>query len=160
MIGRVKRILIVEDNADLRDLLTIVIRRLGYEAAIATTGEEAVEHTPAIKPDLILMDIGLPNLNGVEATLQIKANPATKDIPVVILSALPMSTHGSHALEAGAAEILQKPVRVSDLEHALMKYSGMENGRTQSSRDSSVAHTRSQDSSVRRFVKMEPKTSL
>ncbi len=84
MVCGTKKILIVEDNADLRDLLTIVIRRLGHEVAIAITGEEAVEHASAMKPDLILMDIGLPNLNGVEATKQIKADPTTKHIPVVI----------------------------------------------------------------------------
>ncbi len=117
-----KKILIVEDNADLRDLLTVIIRRLGHEAAIAITGEEAVEHTSAMKPDLILMDIGLPHLNGVEATIQIKADPTTKDIPVVILSALPMSSHGRHAIEAGAVEILQKPVSVPDLEQVLLRY--------------------------------------
>lgn len=58
-----KKILIVEDNADLCELLTIVIRRLGHEVAIAITGEEAVERASAMKPDLILMDIRLPKLN-------------------------------------------------------------------------------------------------
>jgi two-component system, cell cycle response regulator DivK len=118
-----KKILIVEDNADLRDLLTIVIRRLGHEVAVAITGEEAVERASAIKPDLILMDIRLPNLNGVEATKQIKADPSTKDIPVVILSAFSMSSHGRHAIEAGAVEVLQKPVSATDIEQVLIKYS-------------------------------------
>lgn len=121
-----KRILIVEDNPDLRDLLTIVIRRLGHEVAIAITGEEAVEHAPAIKPDLILMDIVLPKLNGVEATKRIKAHPATKNVPVVILSALSISQHGSNAIEAGAVEVLQKPVLVTDLEQVVTKYLYME----------------------------------
>jgi CheY-like chemotaxis protein len=117
-----KKILIVDDNPDLRDLLSVFIRGLGHEVAIAITGEEAVERASAMKPDLILMDIGLPKFNGVEATIQIKASPTTKDIPVVILSAFPMSRHGRHAIEAGAVEILQKPFRVSDLEQVLMKY--------------------------------------
>ncbi len=117
-----KTILIVEDNADLRELLTIVVRRLGHEVVVATTGEEAVERASDIKPDLIFMDIRLPNLNGVEATIRIKANPATEDIPVVILSALPMSSHGRNAMEAGAVEFMQKPVRVADLEKVLIKY--------------------------------------
>jgi CheY-like chemotaxis protein len=123
MVCGTKKILIVEDNADLSDLLTIIIRRLGYEVDIAITGEEAVERAFAMKPDLILMDISLPSLNGVEATIQIKADPAIKGIPVVILSALPMSPHGRHAIEAGAVEILQKPVRLTDLEQVLIKYS-------------------------------------
>lgn len=123
MVCGTKKILIVEDNADLRDLLTTVIRRLGHEVAIASTGEEAVERASAMKPDLILMDIGLPKLSGVEATIQIKADPATKDIPVVVLSALPLSSHGRRTIEAGAVEVLQKPIRVTDLEQVLIKYS-------------------------------------
>ena len=140
-----KKILIVEDNPDLRELLTIIIRRLGYEVAIAVTGDEAVARASGMKPDLILMDVGLPKLNGVEATIEIKANPATKDIPVVILSALPMSSHGRHAIEAGAVEILQKPVRVADLEQVLRKYTCSESRAATESSTNSVRAKRSQE---------------
>lgn len=137
MVCGTKKILVVEDNADLRDLLTMVIRRLGHEVAIAITGEEAVERASAMKPDLILMDIRLPKLNGLEATKQIKADPSTKDIPVVILSAFSMSSHGRHAIEAGAVEVLQKPVRATDLEQVLLKYScRVDTAATESSSDS------------------------
>ena len=143
-----KKILIVEDTADLRDLLTIVISRLGHEVAIASTGKEAVEHASAIKPDLILMDIGLPNLNGVEATKQIKAEPATKHIPVVILSALPMSPHGRHAIEAGAVEILQKPVSIIDLEQTLIKHTCREHKAAMQSSKNSVSAKHQQTSNI------------
>lgn len=116
-----KKILIVEDNADLRELLTIIIRRLGYEVAVAITGEDAVAQA-AMKPNLILMDVGLPKFNGVEATIQIKAEPTTKHIPVVILSGLPMCSHGKDGIKAGAEEVMQKPVSVTDIEQILSKY--------------------------------------
>lgn len=122
MVCTVKKILIVEDNADLRDLLTIVIRRLGYEVAVAITGEEAVARAAVMKPSLILMDVGLPKFNGFEATIRIKADPTTKQIPVVILSALPMCSHGNNGLKAGAVEVMQKPVSVTDIEQILSKY--------------------------------------
>jgi two-component system, cell cycle response regulator DivK len=140
-----KTILIVEDNADLRELLTIIIRRLGYEVAIAITGDEAVARASGMKPDLILMDIGLPKLDGVEATIQIKADPASKDIPVVILSALPMSSHGKHAIEAGAAAILRKPVRVADLEQVLIKYTCAESKATTESAGDCVSAKQSRE---------------
>ncbi len=145
-----KRILIVEDNPDLRDLLTIVIRRLGHEVAIAITGEEAVEHAAAIKPDLILMDIVLPKLNGVEAIKRIKAHPATKNVPVVILSALSISSHGGNAIEAGAVEILQKPIRVTDLEQVVTKYLYTEDkAATELSEDSVTGKRLQQTSTIR-----------
>lgn len=117
-----KTILLVEDNADLRELLTGIIRRLGYEVVVATTGEEAVERAFTMRPDSILMDIGLPKLNGAEATVKIKGNPATKHIPIVILSAHGLCPDITCALEAGAAEILQKPVRIPELQKVLSKH--------------------------------------
>ncbi len=103
--------------------MTLLCPACGYQWMwSAITGEQAVEHAPAIEPDLILMDIGLPKLNGIEAMTRIKANPATKDIPVVILSALPMCSHGKDTIEAGAAEVLLKPVRITDLQNVLIKY--------------------------------------
>ena len=117
-----KKILIVEDNADLCELLTIVIRRLGHEVAIAITGQEAVERASTMRPDLILMDIGLPILNGVEATVKIKGDPATKYIPIVIVSALGMCPDIKRALEAGAAQFVQKPVTVAEIRAILTQY--------------------------------------
>ncbi len=122
MVRGVKKILIVEDNADLRDLLTIIIRRLGYEVAVAITGEEAVAQAPVMKPNLILMDVGLPKFNGFEATIRIKADPTTKHIPVVILTGLPTCSYGKDGLKAGAVEVMQKPISVTDLQQVLNEY--------------------------------------
>lgn len=122
IVSKMKHILIVEDNANMCDLLTIIITRLGYEVAVAVNGEEAVERASAIRPELILMDIGLPKLNGIEATRQIKADPSTKDIPVVILTALPMFPHGTRGIEAGAVEVLHKPFSFTDIRNVLIKY--------------------------------------
>jgi two-component system, cell cycle response regulator DivK len=117
-----KTILLVEDNSDLRQLLTKIIGRLGYEVVAATTGEEAVERAFAMRPDLIIMDICLPKLNGAEATAKIKGNATTKHIPIVILSALQLRPELKCALEAAAAEILQKPVRVAELQEVISKH--------------------------------------
>lgn len=117
-----KTVLLVEDNNDLRELLTIIIRTLGHEVFAVITGEEAVERASAVRPDLIIMDINLPKLNGAEATVRIKQNPCTKDIPIVIQSALQMCPDIKRALEAGAVEVLQKPVSVPEFQELLHKY--------------------------------------
>lgn len=120
--GNRKKILLVEDNADLRELLAVIISQLGHEIVVAISGEEGVERACEIQPDLILMDIGLPKLNGSEATLRIKHHPETKHIPIVILTALPNCPSTQHAVESGAAEILQKPVTVPRIQELLSKY--------------------------------------
>ncbi len=115
-------ILLVEDNADLRELLTIAFNYLGYDVVIATNGEDAVKQASASQPDLILMDINLPKLNGAEATVKIKQNPETMHIPIVILTALGMSADTKRALESGAAEFLRKPITIPKLEEVLRKH--------------------------------------
>ncbi len=117
-----KTILLVEDNADLRELLTKALRYSGYDVVIATTGEEAVKQASSSQPDLILMDINLPKFNGAEATVKIKENRETTHIPIVILTALGKSVDTKHALEAGAAEILQKPIMLPRLREVLHKH--------------------------------------
>lgn len=118
-----KRILIVEDNADCRELLRLIItRQLGCEVVEAATGLAAVEQASATHPDLILMDLGLPGINGAEATERIKANPAIKDIPIVINTAFNATDLTKRALAAGAAEILHKPIELIVLRDTLRKY--------------------------------------
>jgi CheY-like chemotaxis protein len=117
-----KKVLIVEDNADWRLVLSRSVERAGYEAVSATTGREAVEKASTARPALILMDIGLPLMNGGEATAMIKANAATKNIPVVIQTAYGSSSFTEHAVKAGAAEVLQKPIKIQEIERVLCKY--------------------------------------
>ena len=100
--GKKKRILIVEDNADCRELLRLIItRQLGCEVVEAATGLAAVDQASATHPDLILMDLGLPGMSGVEAPERIKANPAIKDIPIVINTAFNATDLTRRALAAG-----------------------------------------------------------
>jgi len=118
-----KKILIVEDNADCRELLRLIItRQLGCEVIEAATGLAAVEQACATHPDLILMDLGLPGINGAEATERIKANPAIRDIPIVINTAFSATDMTKRALAAGAAEILHKPIELIVLRDTLHKY--------------------------------------
>ena len=120
-----KTVLIVEDNESLRDLLAFIIKVSGYEPATAINGQDAVEKALAVRPDLILMDLGLPKLDGVEATKQIKAAPSTKEIPVVILTAFPMIPCGVAAIKAGASEVLRKPASVAAIQSILAKYASV-----------------------------------
>ena len=118
-----KKILIVEDNADCRELLRLIItRQLGCEVVEAATGLAAVDQASATHPDLILMDLGLPGISGAEATERIKANPAIKDIPIVINTAFSATELTRRALAAGAAEILHKPIELMVLRDTLRKY--------------------------------------
>src|SRR5206468_6306948 len=107
-----KRVLVVEDNGDWRDLLRLMIERAGHEVFEVTTGLEAVHRASSVNPDLILMDLGLPGMSGDEAIGCLKTDPATRDIPVVVQTAWNAGTHTNNALEAGAAEVLHKPIEV------------------------------------------------
>ena len=117
-----KKVLVVEDNSDWRLLLSIVIERAGYDVISATTGRDGVALALSKQPDLIFMDLGLPELSGDEATAQIKANEGTKHIPVVIQTAFGAGPIAQRAIDAGAAEILHKPIAISAIQATVKKY--------------------------------------
>jgi CheY-like chemotaxis protein len=117
-----KKVLIVEDDPDWRGLLSMIVQRSGYDAISATNGREAVAMAGLKTPDLILMDLGLPEMTGDEATAQIKGDRGTKDIPVVIQTAFGSGPNSKRALEVGAAEIMQKPISISQVKAILKKY--------------------------------------
>ncbi|MGH9040006.1 MAG: response regulator [Acidimicrobiia bacterium] len=104
------RILLVEDNEMNRDMLARRLERKGHEVIVAVDGEEAVASAGSQKPDLILMDMSLPVLDGWEATRRIKADTATAGIPVIALTAHAMSGDRQRALEAGCDDYDTKPV--------------------------------------------------
>ncbi len=110
-----KRILMVEDEPKNMKLLRDLLQKFGYETVEATDGEQGVELTRKIKPDLILMDIMMPKLDGFEATRILKADISTKDIPVVALTAFAMSGDKERALAAGCDGYITKPVDVNVL---------------------------------------------
>jgi CheY-like chemotaxis protein len=103
------KILIAEDERDIRDLVAFTLRFAGHEVVVATNGEEAVEMAPQVNPDLILMDVRMPRMTGYEACKVMKANPDIKDIPIVFLTARGQESEIQQGLEAGAEEYLLKP---------------------------------------------------
>jgi len=104
------KLLLVEDNPDNRDMLSRRLQRKGYEVAIAVDGLAGVQMSESEKPDLILMDMSLPGIDGWTATTRIKANPATHGIPVIALTAHAMSGDRDKAMQAGGDEFDSKPV--------------------------------------------------
>ena len=104
------RILLVEDNEMNRDMLSRRLVRRGFEVLLAEDGEEAVAVADRERPDLILMDLSLPVLDGWEATRRLKRAEATAGIPVLALTAHAMSTDRNRALEAGCNDYDTKPV--------------------------------------------------
>ena len=117
-----KKILLVEDNDEIRELLALFMKRLGYKVFEATTGVEAIDLASTVQPDLIMMDLRLPEMNGAEATAHLKANPSTRDVPLLVVTASGSSTDRRRALDAGAAEILLKPIDVTTLSNVLRRY--------------------------------------
>lgn len=109
------RILLVEDNEMNRDMLSRRLARKGYETLIAVDGQEGIDKAASERPDLILMDMSLPVLDGWAATGQLKQDEATRSIPVIGLSAHAMSGDREKALEAGCDDYDTKPVELSRL---------------------------------------------
>lgn len=109
------KILLVEDNEMNRDMLSRRLNRNGFEVVIAVNGQEGVELAASAKPDLILMDMSLPILDGWEATRQVKANPETKGIPVIALTAHAMVQDKERAMAAGCDEFDTKPIELPRL---------------------------------------------
>jgi two-component system, cell cycle response regulator DivK len=104
------KILLVEDNEMNRDMLSRRLERRGYEVIIAIDGAQGVALTTSERPDLILMDMSLPIMDGWEATRQLKANPLTQKIPTIALTAHAMSGDREKALEAGCDDYDTKPI--------------------------------------------------
>lgn len=105
-----KRILLVEDNAVNRRLAQFLLKSKGYEVWEATTAPEAFATLKERRPDLILMDIQLPEVDGLTATRHLKADPTTQDIPVVAVTSYAMKGDETRALEAGCSGYVTKPI--------------------------------------------------
>ena len=104
------KLLLVEDNEMNRDMLSRRLERRGYRVLIATDGEQGVTLAHGEKPDLILMDMSLPVLDGWSATRQLKAAPETRNIPIVALTAHAMPADQQKAREAGCDDYDTKPI--------------------------------------------------
>lgn len=120
-----KTVLVVEDHADTRELLRLCIRHAGYEVVEAATGVEAMDRVRYRHPDLIVMDLGLPELSGDQVIEQLRADPATQDIPVVVNSAYPPdSTLVRRATAAGVSDVLRKPITFNTLRQTVDRFLG------------------------------------
>ncbi len=110
-----KRVLLVEDNEDNRIVYSTILRHFGYSVTEALNGEEGIAKARSEKPDLILMDISIPIIDGWEATQVLKHDPATQNIPIIALTAHAMSGDREKALEAGCDDYDTKPVELARL---------------------------------------------
>ncbi len=112
---QVTKILLVEDNEMNRDMLSRRLVRKTYEVLVAVDGRESVEVARSEAPDLILMDMSLPVMDGWEATRQLKASPETQAIPIIALTAHAMSGDREKAMEAGCDDYDTKPIELPHL---------------------------------------------
>jgi two-component system cell cycle response regulator DivK len=109
MVSNGKTVLLVEDNEDNRIVYSTILRHFGYQVSEALNGEEGIAKARAEKPDLILMDISIPIIDGWEATQVLKHDPATRDIPIIALTAHALASDREKAMEVGCDGYLAKP---------------------------------------------------
>ncbi|HLA07079.1 MAG TPA: response regulator [Anaerolineales bacterium] len=113
------RILIVEDNMDNYELVRFILERAGYDVFLAVNGRDGVDAARYQKPDLILMDLGLPEMDGWTASEKLKEEESTKDIPLYALTAHTLPRDRFHALEAGCDGYFSKPIHVDSFLEAI-----------------------------------------
>jgi CheY-like chemotaxis protein len=123
-----RKILLVEDNEMNRDMLSRRLAKRHYEVVLAVTGQEAIDMALSALPDLILMDLSLPDVDGWEATRRIKSQAATAAIPVIALTAHAMAGDREKAIEAGADDYDTKPVEFTRLLQKIESFLGSTQG--------------------------------
>ena len=117
-----KKVLLIEDNEMNRDMLSRRLERKGFEVILAEDGREGLEKLGEAKPDLVLLDVSLPVLDGFEVLRRAKAEPETSSIPVIILTAHAMDADREKSFELGADDFDTKPI---DLEGLLAKMTAL-----------------------------------
>ena len=121
-----KRILVVEDRDDSRTILVTILQRFcGYETIEAANGKEAIEKAVAEKPDLILMDLDLPEISGIDAARAVKENPETTHIPIVAQTAWSSRQWKSKVLQVGMVGYLEKPVSLELIKATIERFIGV-----------------------------------
>ena len=118
-------ILIVEDNRDSRELVVKVLKARGYRIIEAVDGEEALRKLTEERPDLVLMDISIPKIDGLEVTRRIKEQEGLRDIPIVALTAHAMKGDREKALQAGCDGYIPKPISVRELPEQVRQFMKM-----------------------------------
>jgi len=116
-----KKILMADDDLDLCLIFKTVFEHLGYDSVFAVDGAEAVKIATTQKPDLILMDIIMPVMNGYQATRMIHQNPKTRSIPVIAVTALTSSEEREECLKSGCDDYIAKPFTIKDLAFRIEK---------------------------------------
>jgi CheY-like chemotaxis protein len=117
-----KRILVVEDNDQNLYLIRFILQKSGFETLEARTGEDGVSMAAVEKPDLILMDIQLPDIDGLEVTRRIRASGAGDDVPIIALTSHAMAGDREKSLAAGCTGYIEKPINPETIMNQIKKY--------------------------------------
>jgi CheY-like chemotaxis protein len=129
MTDNAKTVLLVEDNEDNRIVYSTILQHFGYRVMEALNGEEGIAKARAEKPDLILMDISIPIIDGWEATQVLKRDPDTKHIPIIALTAHALASDREKAMEVGCDSYLAKPCEPKAVVSEVQKFLGSRDGR-------------------------------
>lgn len=116
------KILVIEDNSDCREVVVIQLKRLGYEPIEAATGEAGIEKALAEQPHLIIMDLGLPGISGLEAAARLKADSRTSQIPIIAHSAFQENTYKDKVTAVGMLAFIPKPAPPKLLQTTIERY--------------------------------------
>ena len=117
-----RKILVIEDHEDCRKILVLQLRTLGYDIIEAESGNAGVEKAFLEMPDLIIMDLMMHGIDGIEATRRLKSNPLTQEIPIIVSTAWIAESSMKEVLAAGAAVVLTKPLTHDLLKEVLQKF--------------------------------------
>jgi two-component system cell cycle response regulator DivK len=120
----VSKILYIEDHPAQRDIMAQMLELSGYEVAVAADGIEGVDQARSWSPDLILMDLRMPRMDGFEAIRELRKDPNTAGIPIIAISAWASAKHKERAMQAGANEHFTKPVDLSRLLETITRFLG------------------------------------
>ena len=120
--GLPKKILIVEDNQDSRELVVKILKNRGYQLIEAVDGEDALEKAITERPDLILMDISIPKIDGYEVTRMLKSRKEFKSTPIIALTAHAMKGDREKAMESGCEGYIAKPINIHELPEQIKPY--------------------------------------
>ncbi|MCX7047538.1 MAG: response regulator [Candidatus Sumerlaeota bacterium] len=117
-----KTILLADDEEDIKVVVRLYLESRGFNITTAFDGLDAIEQIERDKPDLILLDVMMPVMNGYEVAARVRANPAIKDTPIIMLSAATHEEAVKKGMEAGANDYLMKPFEPAKLEETILKY--------------------------------------
>ena len=119
-----EKILIVDDDVDSLKLIGLMLQRHGYKVIAASAGNQALAKAEAEVPDLIILDVMMPDMNGLEVCRRLRDNPTTGEIPIIMFTAKTLIDDKVKGFEAGADDYLTKPINIEELVNILQKHLG------------------------------------